>query len=266
MLLGYVRVSTTEQAASNRTSLSEQERVINGFAMMRGIAGFDTTIFKDPGISGATPLEQRPAGKELLDIAKPGDTVCAAKLDRMFRSAIDALKTAEELKKKGIHLVLLDMGDQPVTSNGMAECFFTMAAAFAQLERTRIAERMRDGRNAKADKGGHIGGPPPYGFSKVGKGRDAMLEPNLEEQALMEQVLAWSRYRRPAEIIRMLTRRRLFARNGKPFVEGQIVRIRKHARLLWPNPRDEGRKRSGKSKAPPVVTHSEDGQHTTIWA
>ena len=87
MLLGYTRVSTLDQAADNRTSLDEQERVIRGIAMVRGVDKMDVTIYSDPGISGAVPLRFRPEGKKLLAEMKAGDTVVASKLDRMFRAA-----------------------------------------------------------------------------------------------------------------------------------------------------------------------------------
>jgi hypothetical protein len=39
-----------------------------------------------------------------------GDIVIAAKLDRLFRSALDALKVVESLKTRGVKLHLLDLG------------------------------------------------------------------------------------------------------------------------------------------------------------
>jgi putative DNA-invertase from lambdoid prophage Rac len=185
MMLGYVRVSTQEQASSDRSSLQEQVRVIKGIAMTRGVQGFDLTIYSDPGVSGTIPLHDRPAGKELLAIAKRGDIVCASKLDRMFRSASDALVTAEKMKVEGIDLILFDLGHDPVTSNGMAKFFFTMVGAFAELERTKIADRMQEGKRGKRARGGHTGGYAPFGFRKVGAGRDARLEPDTEEQDIL---------------------------------------------------------------------------------
>ena len=55
MLLGYCRVSTQDQAADNRTSLAEQERIIRGIAMVKGVDKMDVTLYSDPGVSGATP-------------------------------------------------------------------------------------------------------------------------------------------------------------------------------------------------------------------
>lgn len=267
MLLGYCRVSTAEQAANNRTSMKEQERIVTGFGMMRGIATYDTAFFKDPGVSGATPVDQRPSGAEMLKMARSGDIICASKLDRMFRDSLDALQVSKKLKKEGVELVLLDMGDQPVTSDGMAKCFFTMAAAFATLERERIAERMMDGRRAKAERGGHIGGPPPYGFQKVGTGRDAMLEPDLEEQDIMRQVLRMSGYKSPSRICRTLQLRGIRPRMGARWQSIQIIRIRAHAKDLWPDLAPH-RFKSDAALLRPVpkeLTVSPDGAHVTAW-
>ena len=65
----------------------------------------------------------------------------AAKLDRLFRSALDALKVVEDLKKRGVALHLLDLGGD-ISGNGLSKLFLTIAAAFAEAERDRIRERI----------------------------------------------------------------------------------------------------------------------------
>jgi len=225
MILGYTRVSTDEQAKSDRTSLAEQERVIRGIAMTRGASKFDLQLFSDPGVSGSIPLPERPAGKQLLETAAKGDVVVASKLDRMFRSAVDALQTAEAFKAKGVDLILFDMGTEPVTSNGISKCFFTMLSAFAELERERIAERMEAGRRGKRERNGHLGGEAPYGYRVSGKGRNAMLVADETEQAIVTRV-KWmtGRGHTPAEIQRELKRLGMRTRGG---VEFQIVQVQR---------------------------------------
>ena len=44
MILGYCRVQTQDQAADNRTSLDEQERIIRGVAMIRGVDKMDVSL------------------------------------------------------------------------------------------------------------------------------------------------------------------------------------------------------------------------------
>lgn len=229
-MLGYRRVSTADQAADNRTSLAEQERIIRGIAMVRGFSNIDVSIYSDPGVSAAVPLRFRPDGKKLLADMKEGDTVVSSKLDRMFRSASDALTCAEQMKAMGVSLVLVDMGSDPVTGNGMAKCFFTMAAAFAELERNTIAERMATGKAAKKAKGGHTGGEAPYGLRIIGHGRDARIEVNDEEQDIVDTVLHWhGRGKGLADITRRLFLKGMKTRTGRDFQIVQVKRIIEHA-------------------------------------
>jgi putative DNA-invertase from lambdoid prophage Rac len=61
-------------------------------------------VFVDAGVSGSTPLARRPEGGKLLAALRPGDVVIAAKMDRCFRSAFDALQTIEGFKRRKISL------------------------------------------------------------------------------------------------------------------------------------------------------------------
>ena len=234
MLLIYNRVSLMEQAGEGKTSLAEQERIGRGFAMSKGFHQFDTAVFTDAGVSATIPLRQRPSGKELLETAKPGDTIFAAKLDRMFRSASDALNMSEIFKEKKINLVLFDLGSDPVNGSGISQFFFTVIAAVAQLERTMIRERMTSGKRAKKANGGHIGGKTPYGYHKIGTGREAKLEPAENEQAVIKTIreLFVDRPCVPVSLAaRTLEEAGLNkARNGKPFFPQQLSRIIESAR------------------------------------
>ena len=180
-IYAYCRVSTVDQV-EERSSLADQERKAHGVAMMRGEE--ITHVYSDPGVSGTMQLSKRPGGKLLLARLQPGDIIIAAKMDRIFRSALDALTTVEALQARGVNLILADMGTDPVTGNGVAKLFFSLLAAFAEFERTRIAERMEDGRRGKKARGGHIGGTAPYGYRVVGAGREAMLERVPEEERI----------------------------------------------------------------------------------
>lgn len=233
MLLGYARVSTAEQAADDRSSLESQEKIIRGYAMAKGFSQFDTSVYIDPGVSATIPLRNRPSGARLLEDAKAGDTVIASKLDRMFRSANDALNMVEIFKEKKIDLVLFDLGSDPVNGSGISQFFFTIIAAVAQLERTMIRERMTSGKKAKKAKGGHIGGKTPYGFKVVGTGREARLELVPEEQkvvAAVRELLADRPYLPVSHTARELTEKGLTARNGKPFWPQQVSRIMEQVR------------------------------------
>ena len=103
----YTRVSTTAQAEEGE-SLGAQQRRVEGYAMQH-----DLTVdrhFVERGVSGSVPLDERPEGKALLAILKPGDVIITPKLDRMFRSALNALGVLEGLKQQGVSLHMIDLG------------------------------------------------------------------------------------------------------------------------------------------------------------
>lgn len=181
---GYCRVSTAEQVSG--TSLTEQERMIQGAAMIQGKSV--DRIFTDGGVSGSVPLSERPEGSDLFAVVEAGDTVIASKLDRLFRNAADALTTAQEFKDKGIDLIVADIGTDPVTQNGTSKMFFGMLALMSEFERDRIRERQADGIRNKREAGGHTGGKRKFGYRIEGAGKSARLVPIPEEQAAIEKM------------------------------------------------------------------------------
>lgn len=181
---GYIRVSTAEQVSG--TSLAEQRKRIEGAAMAAGLAA--PVVIEDAGISGSKALDTRPGGARLCALLRPGDTVIAAKFDRLFRSASDALYRVEDWKSRGIRLVLIDMGLDPVSENGISKLFFTILAALAEFERNRILERTADGRAAKRANGGHTGGDAPFGYRVEGEGKNARLVEDPQQQEAIRHI------------------------------------------------------------------------------
>src|SRR3984885_386763 len=106
-IYGYCRVSTVRQAAEGE-SLDVQRRQIEGYAHMHGLTL--TGVVVEEGVSGSVPVAERAAAGPLFAKLTKGDVVIAPKLDRLFRSALDALKVVEDLKARRVALHLLDLG------------------------------------------------------------------------------------------------------------------------------------------------------------
>lgn len=222
MILGYIRCSTSDQAKDDRSSLQTQTDVIEGFARTRGADKYGVQIFTDAGVSGATKLAIRPAGADLLAAMKPGDIVIASKLDRMFRSASDAIDMFEVFKAKGVDLVLFDISNEPVSS-GVGKLIMTILAAVADMERIRIKERTAEGRKAAKAKGRAVGNVP-FGYRKVG--HTAELEIDERETAIGRQMR--SMYEAGvgfAQISRAFVGDNVLSRSGKPFTPMAIRRV-----------------------------------------
>jgi putative DNA-invertase from lambdoid prophage Rac len=172
---GYVRVSTVKQASEGE-SLDVQERTIAGYAMMRGLT-IDQT-FIEAGVSGSVPLADRPKGAALLATLRSGDVVITAKLDRMFRSALDALGVLASLKDRHVSLHMIDLGGD-VTGNGISKLVFTILSAVAEAERDRTRERIAEVKRDQRTRNRYLGGIPPFGW-KVGD--DGQLVPVPAQQ------------------------------------------------------------------------------------
>lgn len=226
MIFCYARVSTLGQADDGAASIPEQLRMGRALATMRGAKQAECVNFIDRGISGSVPLVLRPEGKEMLAAAQKGDVIVAAKMDRLFRSAIDALQTAEELKKRGVDLVLLDIGSDAVTGNGVGKMFFGIIACVAEFERDRIRERTEEGRRAKRARQGYMGGrAAPIGFKVVGKGREAQLEEDEGEQEMLARVRQMHKDgHKPGRIGQYLTKY-FPTRSGRPWQVVQVQRV-----------------------------------------
>lgn len=169
---GYCRVSTVRQADEGE-SLEVQRRQIDGYAQMQGLA-LDR-VFVERGISGSKPLTDRPQGAALLAILKPGDVLITAKLDRMFRSALDALDVLAKLKVQDVSLHMIDLGGD-VTGNGISKLVFTILSAVAEAERDRIRERVTTTKHDQRERGRYLGGSLPFGF-RVGDDGELVEDP-----------------------------------------------------------------------------------------
>src|SRR5262245_14794724 len=158
--LGYIRVSSEEQADSG-LGLEAQRQRIAAYCALKALHLAE--VLEDPGISGGNPLASRPAGSKLLTAAKKGKAlVIVAKLDGLFRSVADAATVIADFDKKGIQLVALAEGFD--TTNPYGRAMAQMASVFPELERALIQERTRSAMDVKWSRGERISGHAPFGW------------------------------------------------------------------------------------------------------
>lgn len=151
--LGYVRVSTREQADSG-LSISAQDRRIRTYCELNNLELVE--IIKDENVSAGIPLAEREGGRKLLEMTqKTPYAVVAIKLDRLFRDAHDCLGVTKDWEKRGNSLMLMDLGMDTTTAMGRA--FLTNAATYAELEKNLISERTKEALNQIKIEGGTLG-------------------------------------------------------------------------------------------------------------
>jgi site-specific DNA recombinase len=166
--IGYVRVSSEEQCREG-VSLDAQESRIRGYSAMRGLELIE--IYREEGVSAKIALKRRPEGAQLVGgiARRRAKHVIAVKLDRPFRNAADALQQTAEWDKAKAALHIIDMGGSAIdTASAMGRMFFTMAAAFAEMERNLISERTKASLSFKKASRTVYTAITPLGFDRLG--------------------------------------------------------------------------------------------------
>ena len=154
-IIGYVRVSTDEQADSG-AGLAAQRAAIEAEAARRGWQL--VAIHEDAGASGKS-LNGRSGLTAALAAIEAGEAsgLVVAKLDRLSRSLLDFAGLMERSQRKGWALVALDLGVDTSTPSG--EMMASVLAIFAQFERRLIGQRTRDALAVKKAQGVQLGRP-----------------------------------------------------------------------------------------------------------
>ena len=160
--IAYVRGS---RARANGYSLEDQEERLRRWASYKGVELVD--VFRDAEVSARSRPEDRPGLSQALEAVRSGkaDALAFANLDRLARSVVVWGRLAELSLEEGWALVCLDPEFDTSTDAGRLVADVFASAGRWELEDT--VERLQSGREAKARRGGFLGGLAPYGFRWV---------------------------------------------------------------------------------------------------
>lgn len=174
--IGYVRVSTSEQA-DRGFSLDAQRERLAAYAHATGRDPISEYIVDD-GFSGGTLA--RPGMQRLLAMINAGEVACVlvAKLDRLSRSLRDVLDLLDLCERTGT--ALLSASEALDTSSAVGKMLIHLLASFGEFERGRIAERTADVLAYKR-RSGKVYSRTPYGFRREG---DRLIPDAVQQRAL----------------------------------------------------------------------------------
>jgi site-specific DNA recombinase len=155
-LLAYLRVSTKNQERG--FSLEDQQKCIEQYCTL-----YQHTIravHKD----AATGAKKNQGLRALLRklYKEDLDGVIVDKLDRLFRNTEELLKTARILSEKGKSLISIKENFDFSTAPG--KLILTVFSGIGEFEKSRIKERITQGKQTKKDAGGFTGGTIPFGY------------------------------------------------------------------------------------------------------
>lgn len=146
-LLGYLRVST-----SDKQTTDSQRAALSPVGIERW--------FEDIGVSGSTPVDERTGWTELRAYARPGDTVCVARLDRIARSVTGLVGTVESLAEDGIAMRSAAEAFDIDPSSPTSKLLLTLLGAVGEFERSLIRARVREGLEGARARGTKLGRRP----------------------------------------------------------------------------------------------------------
>lgn len=178
----YARVSTEGQA--ERQTIESQLTACREHAERQGYEVVGE--FKDDGVSGAIPFEERPEGGRLLDAARSGrfGLVLLTTVDRLGRDTAEGIIALRKLEKAGARPEFLS---QSFDDTPEGRFTFQVFLAVAELERGLIARRTNAGRQRKVKQGAYMCNQIPYGYRRDG----ANLKPHAWEAETIRWVFAW---------------------------------------------------------------------------
>ena len=145
--IGYLRVSKEEQRPD------------------RQIDGLDSLCDKLYIEKVSAVAKKRPIFNQIIKDLKKGDTLIVWDLDRAFRNTIDALTIAEDLRKRGVEFEIISLAVDTTTADG--KLVYTVLAAFAEHERSRLSERTKEGLRAAVKRGSKLGRKPTLSNRQV---------------------------------------------------------------------------------------------------
>lgn len=179
--VGYIRVSTENQAKDDKYGIESQKSAILTYADKNDYCIVD---WKVDEISGTA--DDRPAFNQILsgDVITnpPIEAVIAFKTDRIARDTKLYFYYLYVLEKRNIKL--LSTQEEFAEGSEFANIYRSLMLFVAEQERKNIALRTSRGRSTKAQCGGYSGGRAPFGYM-VSNGK---LVINEQERPIVEYI------------------------------------------------------------------------------
>ncbi len=184
-LVGYLRVSTAGQVERG-LGLPVQEQAVLTWAREHGHKLVE--VFADEGVSGT--LADREQLAHALHAVRDGrvEGIVVTRLDRLARDLIVQEQLLGEVRRLGGQVFSTSMAEQAFLADDpddpSRKMIRQVLGAVSEFERAMIRLRLRNGRRAKAERGGFAYGSPPLGYRAEGR----ELVPDEDEQRAVARI------------------------------------------------------------------------------
>ena len=220
--VGYIRVSTEEQAREG-ISLEAQEDKVKKYADLHGLRLIE--IIRDEAKSGKDL--NREGMRKIISLCRKGkiNHLIVYKLDRLTRRTLDLLTLVEEVfKPNGIQFHSIT--EKVDTSTAQGKFFLTITGAMAQMERDLVSERTKEALRYKISLGEPVGSPP-LGY----EAKDKDLSGIAKELEVVEYIKRLKRKKLSLrQIANRLNEKGIPTKRGGKWYAGTVRYILKNAR------------------------------------
>ena len=181
----YARVSTDEQA--DKQTIENQLVACREYCVARGLEV--AAEFRDDGVSGSIPVDERSEGRRLLEVAGDGlfQHVVVYRLDRLARDVPEAILAYRRLKALGTPVI---SASESWDDSPSGKLVFNLFVSIAEFERDIIRERTMAGRRRRVRSGKYQAPRPPYGY--IYDRNAGVLKPDPEQAGIVRQMFEWA--------------------------------------------------------------------------
>lgn len=219
-VLGYIRVSTEEQAV-NGQSLDTQRSKLEAYAALYDLELAEVIV--DAGMSAKTL--NRPGLQEALAKLRKGDAdgLLIAKLDRLSRSVKDWNSLIDAYFGEKAGRQLFSVADSIDTRTAAGRLVLNVLMSVAQWERETIGERTKDALRFKISKGERCG-RVRFGYNLAADGKNLVPNPVEQEAIGLMRELRTAGKSYPA-IAAELNTRGVQTKEGRPWLPMTVRNI-----------------------------------------
>lgn len=169
--VAYLRTSSLSSVGADKDSAKRQAEAVTAYAKANRLT--IETMFYDPGVSGADPVNDRPGFVAMLSYMSfnGAKVILIENASRFARDLAVQLVGHDCLKGLGYDLIPVDAPDHFINETPTAEMVRQILGAVSQFEKASLVARLRRARVRKRAETGRCEGrkPPPPELVKEAK-------------------------------------------------------------------------------------------------
>ena len=156
--VAYLRVSSKANSGDGKTSLKRQAEAVKAFAAKHALRLERGGLFEDVGVSGTTPLQQRPGFLRMLEYAqKRGiDRIIVEDCSRFARCVLVQELGLNLLRDMGFCAISAANPDHFQDDSPYAKLVRQLIGAISEFQRNDIVTRLKKGRDMNLQKSSKV--------------------------------------------------------------------------------------------------------------